>query len=91
MKPSEQMSALMSGKPFDTADDAVRSWLRLEIYRKAKKILDLPKDRRKDALNKVKENIRESVKAEVIRIHGYAKSTMGDSRGKRKKVCPFMR
>jgi len=70
MRPSQQLKAVLSGKITpDKCDNAVRSWLRLTVYRIAEKVIDLPFDRRIIEINKQPEGLRELVKQEVIRLN----------------------
>ena len=71
MRPSEQLSAILSGKMLPSeADDAVQSWLRLSVYNLARGVLLLPKDARRAQLDKVTSGLRGMVEDETIRLHG---------------------
>lgn len=50
MRPSQQMKLAQSGK-LDQCDDAVKSWHRLTIYKEADRVLRLPFDKRKKAID----------------------------------------
>lgn len=70
MKPSEQLAAILSGKMLPSeADDAVKSWLRLSVYNLAREVLRLPKDARRERLDRVAIGLRGMVEDECKRIY----------------------
>jgi len=64
------MKEVMEGrKPIEDLTDAVRSAIRIEIYREACRILDIEgKEARREALGLVPAMIRPHIEAEVRRI-----------------------
>lgn len=66
-KPSELIKQALRGEPID--DPAVKSWLRLFVYRKACAVLDLPKEERLNAIET--DALSGLLKQEVIRLHKY--------------------
>jgi len=71
MKPSELIQRAIRGEPIE--DEAVKSWLRFFVHKKACAILDLPREQRLNAIEV--EPLSEAVKAEVIRVFEYRKTT----------------
>ena len=65
MKPSQQMKQALTGD-LSQCDESVQSWLRLHVYREACRILAMPFDKRKKA---VQDNpLADMVGAEVKRL-----------------------
>jgi len=65
MRPSQQMKQALQGD-LSQCDESVKSWLRLHVYREACRILAMPFDRRKKA---VQDNpLSDMVGKESIRI-----------------------
>ena len=70
MRPSHQLSAVINGS-MDAADcdQAVRSQLRFEVYRRAVQVLDLPFASRRAALDSVPSTWRAMVETECVRVY----------------------
>lgn len=69
-KPSVELKALLDGRRgLNDVSDGVRSWARFYIYQAAEEILAMPsKNARREALEKVPDTIRSSVRDEVMRL-----------------------
>jgi len=67
MRPSELIQRALRGEPIE--DEAVKSWLRFFVYKKACAVLDLPKEERLNAIEA--EPLSGAVKQEVLRLHKY--------------------
>lgn len=69
MRPSKQMAEVLSGKRSpDKCSKAVRSWLRLFVYREAVRVLALPKSLRMAEIEKYA--LQDELKAEIKRVWG---------------------
>ena len=70
--PSQQLDDLLSGRvAYVDAAPAIRSWAQHSIHIGALSLLRIKdKDARNQALLKVPENLRELVRAEVVRLWG---------------------
>lgn len=68
--PSAQLDDLMNCRiAWDDAPEAIKSWAQFYFYKAAVAICRMPdRDKRKAALEKVPEPLRQKVEAEVIRI-----------------------
>jgi hypothetical protein len=55
----------------DEAPQAVQSWARLPIFQEASRILKLPKEDRRRAIDKSPEALRQYVEAEIKRLWLY--------------------
>lgn len=67
--PSEQLRQLMDGKvKWDDAPESIRSWSMFFIHETAKRILSMPKDKRRGAIDKAPETVRPVLEAEIKRV-----------------------
>lgn len=68
--PTEQLQALLSGETqWNEASPAIRSWAAFFIYRVALSILNMPKEKRRAAIDRTPASIRPHLEAEIIRLH----------------------
>lgn len=74
-RPSQLIKQALAGH--EVEDEAVKSWLRFFIYKKACAILDLPREERLNAIEG--EPLSEAVRIEVLRVFEYRK-TMHESK-----------
>jgi len=67
MRPSQLIKQALRSEPI--GDQATLSWLRFFVYKKACKVLELPKEQRLNAIDA--DPLSGAVRAEVVRLHRY--------------------
>lgn len=69
MRIAKLINAVLDGTlPIPQAPPAVQSCVRLPIYHKAVEILDMPRDKRKDAISQAPAILQPYLEAEIIRV-----------------------
>jgi len=68
----QQLEAVLSGAaPYDSLSDALKSAIRIHIYFRARAMLDLPRDKMKQAGEQLPPDIRDLVREECNRLLKY--------------------
>lgn len=68
--PTEQLNALLNGQTgWNNAPDAIRSWARFFIYRVAVSVLEMPKEKRRAAIDRTPPSIQPILEAEIKRLY----------------------
>lgn len=73
--PSQQITELLNGDiAWDDAPASIRSWARLFIHEVAKSVLDLPREKRRGAIDKAPSQFRPMIEDEIIRLWELSKA-----------------
>ena len=69
---SQKLADLMEGRTeWDDADEAIKSWARFTVYQVATKILQMPKEKRRAAIDRAPPSVRPHLENEISRVWDY--------------------